>query len=487
MLAALDASGAQLPAPPAAQAATAAPPTAPSTAAPDHTPSLSPPVKIFCDFWWMDELVPSDPDSRLQRVATAEEADVVWQEGDSLKGFLYSKRMLPPRGPASITAAARLRCWQRSTDWEATMDDFLARERESGAPDELDVAVERGATINRFPHEGAVVLKHYLAETMQMAVGPHVAATPIPSASGGGSGAPNLVSTSNDLAALSSWVPLTYDLTCDTHLAAFTSHFLENESMILQERERAARAEDGAAASAGRAEEPSSLPDNHWIVKPVDAAKSNGTTVTQSLACVLKLATTGPKIVQKYIERPALYKGHKFDLRFMALVRSFGEKADGGGALPSPPEVYVWNDFWCGLANRPYELGQNLDDPYCHLTKMHFFGMASSEQTIPNPDPDEFIREFESTTGHSWAAIRAKVDALMRAVLVAAVARCPGMRDQEASRAMYGFDVMFTEDYEPRLLEVQYDAACKEGFRPTKALACLLFGDVDGALMTRLM
>ena len=75
----------------------------------------------------------------------------------------------------------------------------------------------------------------------------------------------------------------------------------------------------------------------------------------------------------------------------------------------------------------------------------------------------------------------------MRAVLVAAVARCPGMRDQEASRAMYGFDVMFTEEYEPRLLEVQYDAACKEGFRPTKALACLLFGDVDDGLMKRLI
>ena len=75
----------------------------------------------------------------------------------------------------------------------------------------------------------------------------------------------------------------------------------------------------------------------------------------------------------------------------------------------------------------------------------------------------------------------------MRAVLVAAVARCPGMRDQPASRAIYGFDVMFTEDYEPRLLEVQFDAACKEGFRPTKALACLLFGDADPELMTRLM
>lgn len=75
--------------------------------------------------------------------------------------------------------------------------------------------------------------------------------------------------------------------------------------------------------------------DNLWILKPWNMARTIDTTVTHNLSSIIRLMETGPKICQKYIEHPALFKGKKFDLRYIVLVRSV-----------KPLEIFLTDVFW---------------------------------------------------------------------------------------------------------------------------------------------
>lgn len=75
--------------------------------------------------------------------------------------------------------------------------------------------------------------------------------------------------------------------------------------------------------------------NNLWIIKPWNMARTIDTTVTDHLPAIIRLMETGPKICQKYIERPALFQGRKFDLRYIVLVRSI-----------SPLELFLSDVFW---------------------------------------------------------------------------------------------------------------------------------------------
>jgi len=58
-------------------------------------------------------------------------------------------------------------------------------------------------------------------------------------------------------------------------------------------------------------------------------------------------------VVQKYIERPLLYKGRKFDIRIWALMTTSNE-------------IYFYNKGYLRTSSAEYALDQ--EDNYIHLT-----------------------------------------------------------------------------------------------------------------------
>ena len=65
-------------------------------------------------------------------------------------------------------------------------------------------------------------------------------------------------------------------------------------------------------------------------------------------------------IVQKYLKRPALYRGHKYDFRIYVLITG----------VISPMTIFLYQDGIVRLASQRYETNveKGFDDPYVHLT-----------------------------------------------------------------------------------------------------------------------
>ncbi|KAL6965791.1 hypothetical protein U1Q18_036852 [Sarracenia purpurea var. burkii] len=237
---------------------------------------------------------------------------------------------------------------------------------------------------NQFPFEACLVMKHHLAETVQKAHG------------------------------CPTWFQPTYNL--ETQLTYLIGDYY-------------VRKRDGM--------------DNLWILKPWNMARTIDTTITSNLSAIIRLMETGPKICQKYIERPALFKGRKFDLRYIILVRSM-----------DPLEIFLYDVFWVRLANNQYSLDKNSFFEYeTHFTVMNYRGTLNHMKT------PEFVGEFEQEHQVKWLDIHVRVKTMIRSVFESAAVVHPEMQSSK-SRAMYGVDVMLDCHFQPKLLEVTYCPDC---------------------------
>ncbi|CAD5317472.1 unnamed protein product [Arabidopsis thaliana] len=252
--------------------------------------------------------------------------------------------------------------------------------------DELkkEVGITDDQYINQFPFEACLVMKHHLAETIQM-----------------GYGSPK-------------WLQPTYNL--ETQLSQFIGDY------CVRKRDQL---------------------NNLWILKPWNMARTIDTSITDNLSAIIRMMETGPKICQKYIEHPALFKGNKFDLRYVVLVRSI-----------DPLEIYLIEIFWVRLSNNPYSLEKHSFFEYeTHFTVMNYGRKLNHKPTA------EFVREFEQEHNVKWMDIHEKVKQVIRAVFEAAALAHPEMQSPK-SRAMYGVDVMLDSSFEPKILEVTYCPDC---------------------------
>ncbi|CAI7813748.1 unnamed protein product, partial [Closterium sp. NIES-53] len=271
----------------------------------------------------------------------------------------------------------------------------LKERQEKGEPEPI---------VNQFPFEACIVMKHHLARTIQQAYGN-----------------------------TRPWLQDTYDM--QSEMAALIGCF--------QGREAAAAAAAGrrliASYEGSEAPEKKEDLDNTWILKPWNLARSMDATVARHLAQIIRLAGTGPKVAQKYISRPALFHGRKFDLRLLLLLRKL-----------KPLEAYLSDVFWARIANKPYSQAEDsLSDFQTHFTVMNYSG--HKYEHVPT---HEFVQAFEQEHSVTWQSIDQSVQRMLRELLAAAVTVHPEMQpDDDTCRAIYGVDVMLDDHFQPKLLE----------------------------------
>jgi tubulin--tyrosine ligase-like protein 12 len=198
---------------------------------------------------------------------------------------------------------------------------------------------------------------------------------------------------------------------------------------------------------------------------------------------MLRISETGPKIAQKYIENPCLFRGKKFDMRFVVLVKSI-----------LPLELYIYEEFYTRHSNNVFEMDEGSFSTYeTHFTVMNY----AEGVTITNIRYFDFIKEFDKENeakGVSFGTIRDSIHEAIKKIFIAFEVKhgkdlenFEGGEPSRRCRAMYGVDVMITDDYQPKILEVTFSPDCGRAckFNPqffNEVFGCLYFNDVKNMI-----
>ncbi|XP_037303284.1 tubulin polyglutamylase TTLL4 isoform X5 [Manduca sexta] len=191
-----------------------------------------------------------------------------------------------------------------------------------------------------------------------------------------------------------------------------------------------------------------------WIIKPPASARGTGIKVVSRWTQIPKKR---PVVVQRYVSKPYLINGNKFDMRLYVLVTSV-----------HPLRIYLYKDGLARFASVKYndEL-TSLNDRYMHLTNYSINRL--SKNYTPNED-------FTACEGHKWtlqtlfhylkteknvntdALWNAMKDLVIKTIISGEASISALTKANITSRyncyELFGIDVLLDEDLKPWLLEV---------------------------------
>lgn len=187
---------------------------------------------------------------------------------------------------------------------------------------------------------------------------------------------------------------------------------------------------------------------NYWICKPTEQSCGRGIFIFQDLH---DLTYDCAVVVQKYIIKPFLISGYKFDLRLYAIVKSF-----------HPFQLYIYHEGIVRFSTERFDLSK-LDNRFSHLTN------TSINKTGPQYSTDK-----ESIgVGCKWTLSQLRVylykhniddcllwhriTSIIILTLLSQVHEIP--TNSSNCFELFGFDILVDEKMKPWLLEVNFSPA----------------------------
>ncbi|KAG0763242.1 hypothetical protein G6F57_010931 [Rhizopus arrhizus] len=210
---------------------------------------------------------------------------------------------------------------------------------------------------------------------------------------------------------------------------------------------------------------------NLWITKPWNAARGIGLNITRNISEAIRCHDDStPRIIQRYLTSPCLYNGKKFDLRYIVLVRQVDPHL----------VACVYNMFWTRLANKKFDL-EDLNDYERQFTVMNYTNYQMTQL-----DHKSFIQNMEKQYPIQWQDVQKDIYAAIKDVLSAAVSQRQPVGFDGIERpkcdtfAVYGFDIMLTDDFKPIVLEVNFSPDCTRACQYDSQFVNNIFSVVDG-------
>nr|CCA27829.1 tubulintyrosine ligase family putative [Albugo laibachii Nc14] len=194
---------------------------------------------------------------------------------------------------------------------------------------------------------------------------------------------------------------------------------------------------------------------NIWIMKPVASSRGRGISLVNDLN---QLVYGENVVIQRYVHRPLLINGYKFDLRLYVLVTSF-----------NPLEAFLYQKGFVRLCTRLYDT-DNLLDLFIHLTNSsvqktnsHASDTKWYSDNVDGQSADEVHHDggtkkpldyLWNWLAQSGANVQNVKDSITRVVLLSLLCGEDHITHQVNSFDLYGFDILLDEDLKPWLIEI---------------------------------
>lgn len=197
-----------------------------------------------------------------------------------------------------------------------------------------------------------------------------------------------------------------------------------------------------------------------FILKPEALSQGKGIFLTRTWE---NINQTEHYVAQRYLHKPYLIDGLKFDLRIYALVYGC-----------DPLRIYIYKEGLARLATEPYvsPMAENLDNFYMHLT--NYAINKNSENFIFNTDPEKadvghkrslsFIWRYVDEHGGNSEKLQKEITKCIvktlcsvQSLLCHSYRSCqPQDNDNNKCFEILGFDILLDYKLKPWLLEVNH-------------------------------
>ncbi|XP_017265546.1 tubulin polyglutamylase TTLL4 isoform X2 [Kryptolebias marmoratus] len=190
-----------------------------------------------------------------------------------------------------------------------------------------------------------------------------------------------------------------------------------------------------------------------WIVKPPASARGIGIQVIHKWN---QMPRKRPLLVQKYLHKPYLIGGNKFDLRIYVYVTSY-----------DPLRIYMFSDGLVRFASCKYSSSmKTLSNKFMHLTNYSVNKKNSEYQT--NSDDKacqghkwalKALWQYLGSTGINTSLIWEKIKDIVIKTVIASEPYVNSLlkmnvKTSYSCHELFGFDIMLDENLKPWILEV---------------------------------